>query len=363
MKKRTDAVGAALRLERAKESIDSHAYGRALDLLKNPMPAGLTGERDFLVAEALRAQGFLARAALLYKNLLKRVSDPSAKIEACLALAACLRSLGQTQQARRVWQIGHKTAVRFANRGLLERLDLEKILILRASGDFHLSLKLLKKSESRLRRAHDWAGAAYVLWAMGGALRFSGNLAGSRKAFLESLRLARRAQDKTGAVYALFGLGGTTRIQGRLAEAQRHYAAALQAAKGTEDLFGQAYAHCGLANVLRQRGKSAEAERHYLQAHGLYRLLGDPVDLAYVDWGLGQIYMRRRDLKAAEKKLRLAREGFRQGTETRGIVLCEMSLSSILHARGRTSEAEKLFNTAWRRARQAGIHTHLEIFT
>jgi hypothetical protein len=35
----------------------------------------------------------------------------------------------------------------------------------------------------------------------------------------------------------------------------------------------------------------------------------------------------------------------------------------LLHAQGRTKEAERLFDQAVRRARRAGIHAHLEIFT
>jgi len=44
-------------------------------------------------------------------------------------------------------------------------------------------------------------------------------------------------------------------------------------------------------------------------------------------------------------------------------VLSETSLAALLHAKGQTKEAERLFDQAVRRARQAGIHTHLEMFT
>ena len=54
---------------------------------------------------------------------------------------------------------------------------------------------------------------------------------------------------------------------------------------------------------------------------------------------------------------------FAAGGEARGEALSLHSLSQVLHARGRTSEAEKIFDAAVRRARGAGLHAHLEIFT
>ena len=354
-----------MRLERAKELLDQGEPGRALALLARPVPAALRPEHEFLSAECLRSGGCLTRAAYLYRRLLRRPAsdDPALWLESCLGLVSCLRSLGETAEARRMWILGRKTAASVGTRDIREKLDLEGALIDRAAGRYRRSLVKLRRLLARRRRERDWAGAGYVLWAMGGALRFSGDLAGSRRAFWESLALCRRARDAAGAAYALFGLGGVTRIQGRLAEAGRHYACALKAVTGTEDAFGQAYAHCGLANVLRQKGKLREAERHYRLAHRLYRRIGDPVDLAYVDWGLGQIYLRRGELGAAEKRLRLALAAFMRGGETRGIVLSETSWAGLLHARGQAARAESIFARALRRARQAGIHAHLEVFT
>jgi len=193
--------------------------------------------------------------------------DRASWLDCCLGLVACLRSLGDVAEARRYWAVGRKVA---ATKEVRERFDLEGALIERAAGDFGPCMKKLRRHLARFRREKDWAGAGYVLWALGGALRFAGDLAGSRRAFLESLALSRRAGDSSGQAYALFGLGGVTRIQGRFAEAEGYYSRALRAMAGTEDVFGQAYAHCGLANVIRQRGRLSEAERHYLQAHKLY---------------------------------------------------------------------------------------------
>jgi tetratricopeptide (TPR) repeat protein len=362
MPNRNDAVSDILRLERAKEFLDEGSYAKALAVLEKDLPKQFRPEADILKAECLRSRGYLSAAAAIYRRLVDGLNAPelASWLDCCLGLVACLRSLGEVAEARRYWAVGRKVAATEESR---ERFDLEGALIERAAGDFKPCIKKLKRHLTRFRRERDWAGAGYVLWALGGALRFAGELAGSRGAFLESLALSRKAGDSAGQAYALFGLGGVTRIQGRFAEAEAYYSRALKAMSGTEDVFGQAYAHCGLANVIRQRGRLAEAERHYIQAHRLYTGIADPVDLAYVDWGLGQIYLKRGELGPAEKRFKIALEGFEKGGETRGVVLSETSLAVLLHARGRTKEAERLFDRAVRRARQGGIHTHLELFT
>jgi tetratricopeptide (TPR) repeat protein len=362
MPKKTDAASAALRLERAKELLDAGAFARALALLSRPLPKQFRPEGDMVKAECLRSRGCLAQAASLFRGLVAGLNAPdrSSWLDCCLGLVACLRSLGETAEARRYWEVGRKVA---GTKETRERFDLEGALVERAAGDFPAAMKKLRRHLARFQRERDWAGAGYVLWALGGALRCIGELEGSRRTFLRGLALSRRAGDDSGQAYALFGLGGVTRIQGRLAEAERYYAKALRALAGTEDLFGRAYSHCGLANVLRQRGRLSQAQRHYERAHGLYTDIGDPVDLAYVDWGLGQIFLRRGELGPAEKRFKTALKGFSAGGETRGMSLSEASLAALLHAAGRTAEAERLFDQSVRRARKAGIHTHLEMFT
>ncbi|HAM36811.1 MAG TPA: hypothetical protein DEB40_13545 [Elusimicrobia bacterium] len=359
------AAQSVLRLEQAKDFMDQGRPGDALPLLRRPVPEMFAPERDFLLAEALRAQGFLSQAVETYRRLLRRPAkkDPAAWLDACLGNVACLRSLGETKAARRMLSLGRKVAASLRNQAIQERLDLEDALIERAMGLYPKSLAKFKSQLIRFLREEDLAAAGYVLWAIGGALRFSGDFSGSQRAFAQSLALCRRCNDPAGRAYALFGLGGVTRVQGRLAEAQRHYAAALKAVSGTQDIFGQAYAHCGLANVLRQRGELSAAKKHYIQAHRLYSLIEDPVDLAYVDWGLGRIHLRRGELAPAQKRFELALTAFARGGETRGVVLCETSLAGLLHSKGLTFAAERLFARALARARRAGIHTHLELFT
>ena len=353
----------AARLERAQRLLSAGRPARALRSLGR-LPAALAYEGGFLRAEALRAQGYFTRASALYERLLQhpQANDPALWIDAALGVASVYRSLGEVGRARArlsaAWRLARRRGA-----GSDERFALEDALIDRAAGRWKLSLSKLSRLLAGARAGRDWAAAAFLLWATGGARRFSGDLAGSERDFRQSLRLATRAVDPAGQAYALFGLGGVTRIRGRLKSAERFYTEAARRLAATDDLFGKAYAHCGLANALRQQGRLCVARSHYLKAHALYSSLGDAVDLAYVDWGLGKIALQQGELREAARRLKLALSAFEAAQEHRGAALSKLALASTLHARGATSRAERLFDAGLRQSRRAGLHAHLESFT
>ena len=353
----------ATRLERAQQELERGRPGRAAILLAGAFPQEMRDEADFLRAESFRAQGYFDRAAALYEALLGGAaqSDPGLAIDAGLGLASVHRSLGQVKPARarlaKAWALAKRRGED------LERFELEDALIDRAQGSWRACLAKLERMLRRARAEKDWAAAAFLLWATGGARRFSGDLAGGERDFHESLKLATRAGDDAGRAYALFGLGGVTRIRGRLVDSARHYSEARRRLAATDDVFGKAYAECGLANALRQQGKLDEAFRHYTKAHGLYSSLGDAVDLAYVDWGLGKIALQRGDLKEAVRRLTLAHDAFQAGGEHRGASLSKLAMSQALHALGMTAKAEALFDKGVAQSRRAGLHAHLESYT
>ncbi|HXT01546.1 MAG TPA: tetratricopeptide repeat protein [Elusimicrobiota bacterium] len=352
------------RLEAARELLDAGRPDRAAGLLAGSFPKPLAGERLFLTADALRAQGYFSRAQAAYRAALAAIGREERDLatDAHLGLARCARSLGQIREARRAMAAARRTAGR-PSAGLAGILALEDALVDRAEGLYPLALKKLAPLLAACRREKDWSGVGFILWATGGARRFSGDLAGAHRDFKESLAAFRRAGDREGETYALFGLGGIARVRGLFPEARRAYADAGRLLGSGPDVFGRAYAHCGLANVLRQLGLWDEAERNYHRSYKLYAELDDRVDLAYVDWGLGQVHLKRGELAQAERRLRAAYAAFKKGAEARGEALSLQSLAQVLHARGRTAEAERLFDSAVRRARGAGLHAHLEIFT
>lgn len=352
------------RLDSARELLDAGRPDRAAAALGGAFPAALEGESAFVRAEALRAQGFFRAAQAAYNQALASLGreERDLLVSSHLGLVRCARSLGEIPQARRAMARARALARR-GDAELAETIALEDALIDRAEGRYPKALAALSRLLAGCRRRRDWAGVGFLLWATGGARRFSGDLAGSHRDFKESLASFRRAGDREGEAYALFGLGGIARVRGLFAEARAAYAAAGRLLAGGPDLFGRAYAHCGLANVLRQQGRWAEAERNYRRSYALYAKLDDRVDLAYVDWGLGQVHLHRGEVAPAERRFRAAHAAFAKGKEARGEALALQSLAQVLHAGGRTGQAEKLFDAAVARARGAGLHAHLEIFT
>lgn len=352
------------RLESARDFMDDGRPDRARAALSGSFPRAVVGEARFLRAESLRAQGFFCRAQSDYRAALKAFGreDQDLIVGAFLGLARCARSLGEIVPARQAMRCARAAASK-GDPELRETLALEDALVDRAEGLYARSLRSLAPLLKSSRRRRDWSAVGFLLWATGGARRFSGDLSGSHRDFKESLACFRRAGDREGQTYALFGLGGIARVRGFFSEARRAYAEAGEILGSGPDIFGRAYAHCGLANVLRQLSLWNEAESHYHRAYALYAKLDDRVDLAYVDWGLGQVHLHRGELASSERRLRAALAAFTAGGEARGEALSLHSLSQIVHARGRTTEAEKLFDEAVHRARGAGLHAHLEIFT
>lgn len=351
------------RLDKARALLEKGLPAQALKALSGgAWPAVLAAERDFLAAEAWRARGFFLKAERLYRRGLaglRPAEDPILWCEAALGSAAGLRSLGRTREARQRLQAARR--IRLA--GYAWRLRLESALADRAEGLWARSLKELSALLRQARRERAWQEAGFILWAMGGALRFQGRLRRSYGAFQDAARLFRRCGDPVGGGYARFGLGGVSRMMGRLRESAVHYGAAARAFEPTQDIFGRAYAQCGLANALRQLGLLQEAERRYRRSRRLYSLLEDWVDLAYVEWGLGKVRLQRGKLDEARASLETALKRFRSHGEIRGEVLATLALAQALHAMGRTARAEALFKNGYGLARKRGLRAHLEVFT
>ncbi len=354
--------GAAL--ERAWEALERGEPRRALGALAARIPAALACERDFLTAEAWRAMGYFAKAEALYRRVLSRAdAGRDLRADSAMALAAICRSLGRVSPARAFLRQARNILGKNPARENRKRLEIEGALIDRAQGLYPQSLRRFKVLLSAFAAEKDFASAAFILWAMGGARRFSGDLRGALADFKASLGFARKAADKTAEAYAFLGLGGAARVAGQPADSEMYYGRAARLLSGTQDVFGQAYAECGLANALRQKGDYARAGRRYERAHRLYASLGDAVDLAYVDWGLGQVAFHLGNPDEARRRFETALSAFEKAGEARGAVISLTALAAALHSVGRTDAAEALFRRALRESRRAKIHAHLEALT
>lgn len=357
MNKNEDALG------RARAALEAGRFARAWAALRRPVPALERPQADYLKAEVLRGQGYFAQAAVLYGGVLKKVApleDPVLYVETALSLCGTLHSLGRIAEARRALAGAASAARRLGLKDFDRPIRLEGLMLERAAGDYPKAVAGLR---SEFKRTRDLREQGYLLWALGGALRFSGRLAESQRAFEDSRRRYLRSGDALGAGYAECGLGGVSRIRGRHPEARSHYARALAFFERTEDVFGAAYGHCGLANVLRQLGDWRGAEAHYLKAHRLYSGLGDVPDLGYVEWGLAKVMEKTGRLPEARRRLRRALPMFASHGEKRGEALTLLAQAQVEHALGRSAAAEALFDRAVATARRAGLKAHLEAYT
>lgn len=352
-------------LGKARDLLEAGRPWEAERLLKRiSCPRVFRAERFYLLGEAARLRGAFRESADRFRRCLASGpdADPGLWAEASLAMAGVLRSLGFTGRARAALDRVAEACRResratkkggFAPRTVIEeRIELERALLLRAEGRYALSLHRLR---TLLQAAPDARTRAYLLWGMGGALRFQGKLRASERTFRRSLALARRTGDRPGVGYALLGLGGVLRMRGRLRASLAAYSRAGSLFAGTEDRFAQAYVHCGIGNALRRLGRKRQALRRYLRSRSLYRSLGDGVDGAYVDWGIGSLLEDPKRLKAA---LRI----FKRYRERRGEVLCLLGLSGIDGAHGWGTRAARLERKAAAAAGRAGLVLEQERF-
>lgn len=351
-----------MEIENIELLLDGGKFAKALAAVKKIKPGHGKARLLFLKGEALRGLGLFAGALKEY-SLARNAArgDEELELEVLLSVTRCARALGEEKLALD----SAKHAVIISKRlGLYaEDAALEWALALRLAGRLPEAARLLEGLLKGYRKAGDYAGAAFALWALGGLYRLEGRYKDGIKAFEESLAAANKDGDEIEAGYALFGLGGILRVAGFMGRALDCYVRARKLFAGTDDTFAKAYAECGTANVLRQLGRLEEAYAGYVRAHKLYSGLADWADLGFVEWGMGEIRKKNGDFGTALKHYRKAAELFEGRSEPRGEALTLLSLAALYYLTGETARAEKQHGAAMKFIRLHGLHTHLEVFT
>ncbi|OGR41455.1 MAG: hypothetical protein A2X35_10630 [Elusimicrobia bacterium GWA2_61_42] len=350
-------------IEKIEKLLDQGKFAAAAAALKKSKPAPAErGRWSLLNGEALRGLGLFGLALREYAAARKAArGNEELELEARLSEARCNRALG-----------GDAAALACAKRALAlsKKLDLyqneaglEWALALRLVGRLPEAAGLLEGTLKTYRRSSDHAGAAFVLWALGGLYRLQGRYQAGINAFEESLKAAHKAGDEAAAGYALFGLGGILRVAGFMGRALDCYVRARKSFAATDDAFAKAYAECGTANVLRQLGRLEEAYAGYTRAHKLYSGLSDWADLGFVEWGMGEIKKKNGNFGEALKHYLKAGKLFKGRSEPRGEALTMLSLGTLYYLKGETTRAERQHDAAMKFIRRHGLHTHLETFT
>lgn len=331
---------------------------------------GKNGLYYFTLAEARRMSGDFEPAISLYNkaiNLYKNQQhEPDYKetiIDMNLALAKCYRTLGNAQKAQELAAMALHAAQVAKLEDFLVQAKQEFAMAQRARGQLAAAAKTLGGVMAYYKKQSDYAGIAFIYWALGGISRLKGDFKSGVAQFKQSIIFAKKAKDKPAQAYGYCGLAGISRIAGDIAGCVHNYTLAEQIFKNTDDTFGKAYTNCGMANGLRQLGDYKTAMEHYSVAGKLYAGINDRVDLGFVKWGRADILKRQNKLTAALKELLSAKKLFAGSDEIRGQLLTEFSLAQLTYALGQRGEAVKIYNTALKRARSEGLHTYLEIYT
>ena len=342
--------------------LDSGEFARALAGLKKVNPGEKKARWLLMKGEALRGLGLFGEALKEYAAARKASKgDWELELEALLSEARCNRALGNdkaaVESAKKALELSKKLEIYVSD------AELEWALALRLVGRLPEAARLLEKLLKGYKKAGDWSGAAFALWALGGLYRLQGRYAEGIDAFEESLKCANRDKDEAASGYALFGLGGLLRVAGFMGRALDCYVRARKLFAVTDDAFAKAYAECGTANVLRQLGRLEEAYAGYVRAHKLYSALSDCADLGFVEWGMGEIKKKNGNFSDALDHYRKAAGLFKGRSEPRGEALTLLSLATLYYLTGETARAERQHDAALKFIRSHGLHTHLETFT
>jgi len=348
-------------MEKIEQLLDNGEFAKALAGLKKVKPGRERARWLLLKGEALRGLGLFAAALKEYAAARAAGADGELLLQAFLSEARCARALGAEKAAlaaaRKAMDLSKKLGL------CADEAELEWALALRLVGRLDEAARLLEKLYRGYKKAGDWSGAAFALWALGGLYRLQGRYAEGIAAFEGSLASANKDKDEAAAGYALFGLGGLLRVAGFMGRALDCYVRARRLFAKTDDAFAKAYAECGTANVLRQLGRLEEAYAGYVRAHKLYSALSDWADLGFVEWGMGEIKRKNGDFAAALKNYNKAAALFKGRSEPRGEALTLLSLANLYYLTGQTARAEKQHAAAMKHIRAHGLHTHLETFT
>ncbi|MBI5744302.1 MAG: tetratricopeptide repeat protein [Elusimicrobia bacterium] len=350
-----------MNLEKIEELLDSGEFAKALTAIRKGRAKREAGPL-YLEAEALRGLGLFAKAISAFAAARRAAKhDEELLLQCFLGEARCHRALGNEGNAL----ASAKEALKLSKRlGMLRAdADMEWALALRLVGKLAEAAGMLEKLRNDYRKAGDYAGETFTLWALGGLYRLQGRYAEGIAAFEGSFKSANKAKDEAAAGYALFGLGGILRVAGFMGRALDCYVRARKLFAKTDDAFAKAYAECGTSNVLRQLGRLEEAFAGYERAHKLYSALSDWADLGFVEWGMGEIRRKNGDFAAALKNYRKAAELFKGRSEPRGEALTLLSLANLYYLTGKTVKAEAQHAAAMQHIRRHNLHTHLETFT
>ncbi|MBL4889876.1 MAG: tetratricopeptide repeat protein [Candidatus Lindowbacteria bacterium] len=151
----------------------------------------------------------------------------------------------------------------------------------RAMCRYQRSAELFTEAAEIYKQQKDEEGQAFVLYGLGGVLRFTGRFKEANQNLGHALKFAVRQEDSSSESFTLMALGGLCRMLGEYTKSLQYYKQALKISIRTDSVYGSSYAHCGIGNAFRMQGKVSEADKEFDMALKGYASIRDTVSRPY----------------------------------------------------------------------------------
>jgi tetratricopeptide (TPR) repeat protein len=321
---------ALMHLERARSLAtavgDVRVEGNATGTL-----AGLREESGDVVA----ARDLYARALVLRE----RIDDSRGMAADHNNLGLLAQTLGDLDEAERHFQAALAINRRDGREDAAATNQLNLAGLATLAGDFTRAAALYRNALASWRGAERWADAAAALHGLGQLEVRRGNYVGAVTALREALAILERTGPRTDALLVQRDLAGALAAQGDLQGALDE----LRSAQRTTDAGIPVEARAGLllaqADLAVQLNAPADAERLYARAEFLYRQSGHQTGVADAQEGRGVLLFARGNSTRAQTLIESAMRAHASAGNQRAAALARVWLAKIRLQRGDTTAA------------------------
>jgi tetratricopeptide (TPR) repeat protein len=261
----------------AREAPDFYDWNSGVFEIEVPQP-----QREALLADALalpdEAEASLpveekrARLRLLeglweeYRG--ESLAERQARLQVALKMARLHESLGDYNQARRLYEESLHIAEELGDRAGVARVLHNLGVLAQQQGDYGRAWQFYEESLRIAEELGDRAGVAQTLHGLGNLAYLQGDYGQARQFYQESLRIAEELGDRVGVASLLHNLGSVLQALGDLAGAKACYERALGI---WERALGPEHPHVAIAvnnlgSVLQALGDLAGAKACYERA-------------------------------------------------------------------------------------------------
>lgn len=306
-------------------------------------------------AEQLRMNGYFKESLQLWKKIYKKAvenNDVELALDCLIVIGDLNRILGDFKNA----EIHYTESIelsdilnnKIAKADALTGIALSK----KATGQWRVALKLIRKARKIYENNKDKKGIAFTFWAEGVTWRFGGKIKKSLQSFYNALSLFKKLKNNQSLGYIYCGLGGSSRVYGNYKDSMQYYRIANKIFNKIKDRFGIAYSFCGIGNAYRMIKDFKNAEKNFKKAMNIYSKIGDIVSSSYTLWSMAMINILKGQYAVALQYIKNAEKNFKKCNDPRGLIYCKLQRGIIHYLNRRKKFAIKYFLEAFNEAKK-----------